>query len=385
MHPKFVGNPRFGVIPLAIGACALALSACGTTTTTHPGKSPAPSSSSGQLAAAATGNPSTAVTLNEAGSTLIYPYLQVLAPQVHAAYSNITLAPGPGGSGLGISEAVGNLVQMGGSDAYLSPAQAAANPSLLNIPIAISAQAVDYNVPGMPANLKITGNILAQMYEGKITKWNDPQLASINPGVTLPAVKVVPVRRVDSSGDTFIFTSLLTKTNSAWANGPAFGTTVTWPSVSNELTANGNPGMIQVCKANPGCVAYIGVSVENTALQQGLQEALLQNQAGNYLVPDLATITSAVNASSGSTPSNLRQSLIYSSGSNSYPIINFEYLMIQKTQPNPTTAEAIRTFLYWAISPTGGATGGNLSAVNFVALPTSVIPKVEAAINKITG
>jgi len=385
MHPKFVGNPRFGVIPLAIGACALALSACGTTAPTPPAKSPASSSSSGKTAAAATGNPSTAVTLNEAGSTLIYPYLQVLAPQVHAAYSNITLAPGPGGSGLGISEAGGNLVQMGGSDAYLSPAQATANPSLLNIPIAISAQAVDYNVPGMPANLKITGNILAQMYEGKITKWNDPQLASINPGVTLPAVKVVPVRRVDSSGDTFIFTSLLTKTNSAWANGPAFGTTVTWPSVSNELTANGNPGMIQVCKANPGCVAYIGVSVENTALQQGLQEALLQNQAGNYLVPDLATITSAVNASSGSTPSNLRQSLIYSSGSNSYPIINFEYLMIQKTQPNPTTAQAIRTFLYWAISPTGGATGGNLSAVNFVALPTSVIPKVEAAINKITG
>ncbi|MHB8313472.1 MAG: substrate-binding domain-containing protein, partial [Candidatus Dormibacteria bacterium] len=188
-----------------------------------------------------------------------------------------------------------------------------------------------------------------------------------------------------SSGDTFIFTGLLTKTNTAWANGPAFGTSVTWPAVSSELTANGNPGMIQVCKANPGCVAYIGVSVENTALQQGLQEALLQNRAGNYLVPDLATITSAVNASAGSTPSNLRQSLIYSSGANSYPIINFEYLMIQQTQASATTAQAIRTFLDWAISPTGGATGSNLSAVNFVALPASVVPKVEAAINKITG
>ena len=381
MHPKLLGNPRSGLIPLVIGACAVALSACGSTAATHPAKSSGTSSP----AAAATANPSTPVTLNEAGSTLIYPYLQVLAPQVHAAYSNITLAPGPGGSGLGISEATAKLVQMGGSDAYLSPAQAAANPSLLNIPIAISAQAVDYNVPGIPANLKITGNILAQMYEGKITAWNDPQLAAINPGITLPAVKVVPVRRVDSSGDTFIFTSLLTKTNTAWANGPAFGTTVTWPAVATELTANGNPGMIQVCKANPGCIAYIGVSVENTALQQGLHEALLQNQAGNYLVPDLATITSAVNASAGSTPSNLRQSLIYSLGADSYPIINFEYLMIQQTQPNPTAAQAIRTLLDWAISPTGGATGGNLSAVNFVALPTSVIPKVEAAINQITG
>ncbi len=379
MRPRLLGSNRLRLAPVAVGLCAVVLSACGAATT------PTNHKHSTKPAASATGNPSSPVTLNEAGSTLIYPYLQVLAPQFHTAYSNITLAPGPGGSGLGISEAISGLVQMGGSDAYLSDAQASANPNLLNIPIAISAQAVDYNVPGAPANLKISGNILAQIYEGKITEWNDPQIAAINPGITLPALKIVPVRRVDSSGDTFIFTSLLTKTNSAWSNGPAFGTSVTWPAVSSELTANGNPGMIQVCKANPGCIAYIGVSVENTALEDGLQEALLQNKAGNYLVPDLSTITSAVTASSGNTPSNLRQSLIYSSGSNSYPIINFEYLMINQTQSSTATAEAIRTFLDWAISPTGGATGGNLSAVNFVALPTSVIPKVEAAINKITG
>ena len=382
MRPLTFGRRRPGpLLPLTLGSLALLVSACGGSPAIHHARTAAQKTP----AAAATGNPSSPVTLNEAGSTLIYPYLQVLAPQFHVAFPNITLDPGPGGSGLGISEATARLVQMGGSDAYLSPAQAAANPSLLNIPIAISAQAIDYNVPGMPANLKITGNILAQMYEGKITEWNDPQLAAINPGVTLPAVKVIPVRRVDSSGDTFIFTSLLTKTNPAWANGPAYGTTVTWPSVPDELTANGNPGMIQVCKANPGCVAYIGVSVENTAIEDGLQEALLQNRAGNYVVPDLATITSAVNAAAGSTPSDLRQSLIYSPGAESYPIINFEYLMVQRQQPSSSAAEAIRTFLDWAISPTGGATGSNLAAVDFVALPQSVIPKVEAAINKISG
>jgi len=379
MRPRLLGSTRLRLAPVAVGLCAVILSACGAATTaTHPKHTTKP-------VAAATGNPSSAVTLNEAGSTLIYPYLQVIAPQFNSKYSHITVAPQPGGSGLGISEAISGLVQMGGSDAYLSPGQASANPNLLNIPIAISAQAVNYNVPGAPANLKISGNILAQMYGGKITEWNDPQIAAINPGVTLPALRVVPVRRLDGSGDTFIFTSLLTKTNTAWANGPAFGTSVTWPANSAELGANGNPGMIQVCKANPGCVAYIGVSVENTALEDGLQEALLQNKAGNYLVPDLATITSAVTASSGNTPANLRQSLIYSSGANSYPIINFEYLMINQTQPNAATAEAVRTFMDWAISPTGGATGGNLSAVNFVALPTIVIPKVEAAINKISG
>jgi phosphate transport system substrate-binding protein len=366
---------------MVVSVCAITVSACGGTATpsgSHKTGSKSPS-------AAATGNPSAAVTLNEAGSSLLYPYLEVLAPQLHSAYSNITLNPAAGGSGLGISEATAGLVQTGGSDAYLSPADLAATPGLVNIPIAVSAQAIDYNVAGAPANLKLTGNIVAEIYEGKITKWNDPQIAAVNPGVTLPAIKVIPVRRVDSSGDTFIFTSLLTQTNKAWANGPALGTTVTWPAVSDELTATGNPGMIQVCKSTPGCIAYIGVSVENTAISDGLKEALLQNKAGNYLVPDLSTITSAVNASAGSTPANLAQSLIYSSGSNSYPIVNFEYLVLKDSQSQSTVAEAIRTFLDWAISPTGGATGSNLAAVNFVALPASVVPKVEAAINKITG
>jgi phosphate transport system substrate-binding protein len=378
------GIPRFRtrlLVPVAVGVCAIAVSACGGTTTPASHKHKATSSPS----AAATGNPSSAVTLNEAGSSLLYPYLEVLAPQFHTAFSNVTLNPSPGGSGLGISEATAGLVQMGGSDAYLSPADIAATPGLVNIPIAVSSQAVDYNVAGAPANLKLTGDILAQMYEGKITEWNDPKIAAINPGVTLPAVKVIPVRRLDSSGDTFIFTSFLTKTNTAWASGPAFGTTVTWPAVSDELTATGNPGMIETCKSTPGCIAYIGVSVENTAISDGLKEALLQNKAGNYLVPDLSTDTSAVNASAASTPANLAQSLIYGSGSNSYPIVNFEYLVLKNTQASSSTAEAMRTFLDWAISPTGGATGGNLAAVNFVALPTTVVPKVEAAIDKITG
>ncbi len=327
------------------------------------------------------GNTTSAVTLNEAGSTLIYPYLQVLAPQFNHTYNNITLSPAGGGSGLGISEAAGKLLQMGGSDAYLSPAQALQYPSLLNIPIAISAQAIDYNFPNAPSYLHFSGNVLAQIYEGKITNWDAPQLAKLNPGITLPNLKIVPVRRLDSSGDTFIFTSLLTATNKAWANGPANGTTVTWPAVSDELTAEGNPGMIQVCQANPGCIAYIGVSVENTAIEGGLKEGMLQNRAGKYVLPVQANIEAAVAASAKHTPSDLRQSLIYSSGKNSYPIVNFEYLMIQKKQPNAQTAKAIRTFITWAVKK--GASSGNLSAVDFVALPKNVLPKVEAAINKI--
>jgi phosphate transport system substrate-binding protein len=309
----------------------------------------------------------------------------VLVPQLTSAYSNITLAPAAGGSGLGISDTIAKLVQLGGSDAYLSPEDATANPKVENIPIAVSAQAVDYNVPGAPSFLKLSGSVLAQIYQGKITNWDASRIAALNPGVTLPNLTIVPVRRLDSSGDTFLFTSFLSATNSAWANGPSEGTTVTWPAVADELTASGNPGMIQVCHATPGCVAYIGVSVENTAIEGGLQEALLKNKAGKFVKPIQSTILAAVAASTGSTPSNLAQSLIYSSGADSYPIINFEYLMVQKQQSSSAVAQAIRTFLSWAISPAGGATPDNLSAVDFVALPTSVVPKVKAAIAKITG
>lgn len=331
----------------------------------------------------ATGNPSKAVTLNEDGSSLLYPYLQVLAPQLHHKYSHITLNTAPGGSGKGISDAINGTVQMGGSDAYLSPGDRAKYPGLENVPIAISAQDVNYNVPGVQ-NMNLSGNVLAQIYEGKITNWDDGAIAALNPGVKLPNMSIVPVRRVDSSGDTFIFTSFLTDTNSDWANGPGFGTTVTWPPVSNEVTAHGNPGMVQTCKATPGCVAYIGISVEQSALAAGLGQAQLLNKDGNFVHANYATIHAAVAAGAGDVPANLAAPLIYEPGAQSYPIVNMEYLVVQAKQSSSQVAEAIRTFLSWAIVPNGGATPGNLAKVGFIPLPSILQPKVYAAIDKIS-
>lgn len=368
---------RKTLIPLALAASAL-LAACGGNTTSTG------SSSSSTRGGSSTGDPSSLVTLHESGSTLLYPYLQELVSPLNQAYSNIKLAPGPGGSGKGISDAIAGTTQIGGSDAYLSPKEVAANPGLANIPIAVSAQAVNYNVPGVTGHLKLSGNVLAQMYEGKITTWNNSQIASLNPGVNLPSTKIVPVRRVDSSGDTFIFTSLLTATNKAWSSGPNFGTTVTWPPVQGELTANGNPGMVQTCHATVGCIAYIGVSSEAPALAAGLGEAMLQDKNGDFILPTQTNIGNAVSNSTGNVPANLAASLIYSPGSDSYPIVNFEYIIVKDQQPDATTAKAIRTFLTWAVSSSGGAQSQYLSKEDFVALPSSVIPKVHAAIAKIS-
>jgi phosphate transport system substrate-binding protein len=381
------------LIPLAVMA-SLAVAACGSsksstsTTTTTPSSgstaSTATTASGGGATTVSTGNPSGPVTLTEAGSSLLYPFLQELVGPLKAKYPNITLAPAAGGSGKGISDAIAGGVLMGGSDAYLSSSQLAANPTLMNIPIVISSQAVNYNLPGI-SNLKLSGNVLAGMYQGKITKWNDPAITALNPGVTLPPTSVVPVRRVDSSGDTFLFTSFLTATNPTWANGPSMGTTVTWPAVAAEQTASGNPGMVQTCHATPGCVAYIGISAEKTALAAGLGQAELQNQAGAFVQPTAANVAAAVAAGSGKIPANLAAPLIYESGAQSYPIVNFEYLVVKSNQSSADTALAIRDFLTFAQDPAGGSATALLAKEQFQALPTAVMTATQPAMAKIQG
>lgn len=329
-----------------------------------------------------TANPTSAVSVTEAGSSLLYPYLQLLVSPLHGVYSNVTLSPAAGGSGKGISDAIAGTTTTGGSDAYLSSAQMSANPGLLNVPIAVSSQAVDYNLPGIK-NLRLTGDVLAKIYQGSIKMWNDQAIASLNPGVTLPAKAIVPVRRVDSSGDTFLFTSFLSATNQTWANGPSMGTTVSWPSVSSEETASGNPGMVQTCSATPGCVAYVGISAQSTATSAGLGEAMLQNKSGSYLLPTPTTVQAAVTAGASSIPDNLAESLIYEPGADSYPIVNFEYIVVKNKQPSADVAQGIRDFLAFSISPTGGGSSTYLDKEQFQPLPSTVVPKVESAIASI--
>jgi phosphate transport system substrate-binding protein len=380
--------PALLIVVLALAACG-SKSKSSTSSTTAPAgttgsATTAPATTSGSAQPPTTGNPASAVTLNEAGSSLLYPFLQELVSPLKAQFSNITLAPAAGGSGKGISDAIAGTVQMGGSDAYLSAAQIAANPTLMNIPVVVSAQAVNYNLTGIK-NLKLSGNVLAEMYEGKITKWNDPAITALNPGVTLPAQAVVPVRRVDSSGDTFLFTSFLTATNQTWNNGPNIGTTVTWPGVPGELTASGNPGMVQTCKATPGCVAYIGVSAESSAATAGLGEAMLQSKSGPFLQPSASTLEAAVSAGSSNIPANLAQPLIYESGAQAYPIVNFEYIVVKSQQSSADLATAIRTFLTWTMDTSGGSSASYLAKENFVALPSSVATLAQAAVAKISG
>ena len=371
MRTRLIGGAAI-VGALAAAACGGSSGSSGTPT---PAATPTP-------VAVQTGNPTAAVTLHQDGSSLMFPYLQTLVAPLTAAYSNITLSPAAGGSGKGITDTIAGAVDMGASDAYLSPGQMAQNPNLANIPVVVSAQDVFVNLSGI-SSLKLSGDVLAKMYLGKITKWNDPAIAALNSGVTLPATAVVPVRRVDSSGDTFLFTSFLSATNSDWSNGPSIGTSVTWPAAPGELTANGNPGMVTQCQATPGCVAYIGISAQSSAQAANLTLASLQNKSGQFVTANPTTMAAAVNAVASQIPTNLAQSLIYSDGAQSYPIVNYEYIIINTTQTDANKSLAIRTFLAWTIDPNGGSTTALLSKNNFIALPDSVANKVKVGIASI--
>src|ERR1700683_1128575 len=264
----------------------LAVVACGSTSSTPPTSSDA---SSGKAPVVVpTGNPTSAVTLSESGSSLLLPFLQELVAPLTAAYPNITLAPSGGGSGKGITDAIAGNSLMGGTDAYLSPAQFSANPSIANIPVAVSAQGIWFSLPGI-TSLKLSGDVLAKIYSGTITKWNDPAIAALNSGVNLPATTIIPLVRQGTAGDTFLSPSFLSATNSTWSSGPGFGTSVTWPKVSTEGSASSNPGMVAACHA--GCIAYIGVSASAAATSAGLVQAQVENKAGNFLQPTPSTIS----------------------------------------------------------------------------------------------
>ena len=312
-------------------------------------------------------------TVTETGSTLLYPLFNLWAGGYSQKYSSVTIQTAGTGSGTGISEAETGTINVGASDAYLSPSVASSNPNLRNIPLAISAQIVAYNIPGVLSHLKLSGKLLSQIYQGQITKWNDSAIASANPGVTLPSIPIVTLHRSDSSGDTFLFTTYLSKADaSGWSTKIGFNTTVPWPNAPGALGESGNAGMVTGCKATPGCVAYIGISYQTQALQAGLAYAQLQNAKGQYEVPTQAAISAEAAYFVKKTPANGTVSMIYGPADGGYPIINYEYAIVSTHQSSSSTAKNIRSVLEWAINPKNGSSSSYLSQVNFQPLPSKV-------------
>ncbi len=320
----------------------------------------------------------------ETGSSLLYPLFNLWIPTYTKTRPGVQITPQSTGSGTGISQAIDGTAQIGASDAYLSNALAKQHPGMLNIPLAISSQMVNYNLPGMnDQHLKLSGPALAAIYQGKVTSWDDPVLAKLNPEMKLPHNPIVAVHRTDGSGDTFIFTQYLAASTPDWQKTLSYGTTISWPPTQGGLGAEGNPGMVNALKNNPYSIAYIGISFRNAIEQAKLGEAALENKDGKFVLAAPQTVNAAAANFVSNTPADERISLIFAPGPDSYPIINYEYAIVNAQQADAATANELRDFLSWAISPTGGNQPHYLDQVEFVALPESVSKLSTAQIARI--
>lgn len=202
--------------------------------------------------------------------------------------------------------------------------------------------------------------------------------------MNLPHHTIVPVRRNDSSGDSFLFTQYLTDSApSVWTAG--YGTSPTWPAVSAEIGAVGNGGMVQALKSNPYSIAYVGISYMDQVSAAGLGYAELENKAGRYVLPTENNIVAAAQSMVPSTPASERVSLVFAPGQDAYPIINYEYAIVKNRQADKNTAAALKAFLEWAVSAQGGNQSQFLNAVHFIPLPASVRTLSDHQISEING
>ena len=338
------------------------------------------------------------VTISEAGSTLLGPLFQLWGPNYTALNPNVHVNVALTGSGNGISEAESGGVDIGATDAYLTPQNASAH-GLINVPLAISAQLVMYNLPGLNnVHLNMNGTVLAEIYAGVITKWNDPQIAAANPGVSLPSQTIVPLHRSDGSGDTFMFTSLCYLSWSGWPY--SFGTSVQW--LSSSPGYNGNGGMVTGLSGTQYGIAYIGISFLNSALATGkIGYAAVGDQAANlngtnpanYVLPTPQNISAdaslglqnlqppsvAISLILGGVPGAIVTTANHGTGGtlptaqypHPYPIVNLEYTLISTSPASPSHQFYVVQLLEWILSY--GNLPLYLNAVHFLPLTPAII------------
>jgi phosphate ABC transporter phosphate-binding protein len=324
------------------------------------------------------------VTLNGAGASFPFPLLEKMMTAYENVKSNVQVNYNPSGSGAGISALTDKLVDFAGSDAPLSASEAEKAPNTLHIPETIGSIAITYNIDGVSSGIKLTGKVVADIFQGKITKWNDPAITKLNPGVNLPAETINVVRRSDSSGTTFIFTGYLSASSSSWKNDLGQAKSVEWPT---GIGQSGNKGVAQTVSTTKNSIGYVELAY---ALETGMTYAAIQNPSGNYILPTLESTTAAAQArASAGLPAGHESwssvNLLNANDANAYPIVGFSYIMVYKELnviPGMTQerATAICEFLWYVVHD-----GQNLAGqVEYAALPSNVVAINSATLKSIT-
>jgi phosphate transport system substrate-binding protein len=301
-----------------------------------------------------------AYTLTGAGSTLIQPLEALWAKNYEERYHD-TITYAAVGSGAGIAQISARAVDFGASDAPLTPSQAASCNSCVQIPWALSATGIAFNLPGIRA-LKLTGPVLAKIYLGQITNWNDPAIAKLNKGIALPNMNITVVYRSDGSGDTYAFTDYLSRISSAWKS--RVGGASTAVSFPTGVGGKGNAGIAAVVGSTSGAIGYISASY---IIAHGLGAAALQNAAGVFAYPNLKNIINAA-SSVKSVPANNEMHIVNPPKKYrlAYPLSTFTYAIVPRTSPQKG---ALASWVYYAM--TAGQVYG--ATLDFAPIPKVVL------------
>jgi len=331
------------------------------------------------LAALALAAPAAAqVKLNGAGATFPFIIYQDWMIGYNKAHPEVQLNYQSIGSGGGIRQFSDGTVDFGASDAPMKDsAIAAINGNVLHIPTVLGGDVPTYNLPGVKTTLRFTPDVLADIFLGKITKWNDARIAAANPGVTLPNDDVVVVHRSDGSGTTFIWTDYLSKVSPEWEQKVGRGTSVNWPV---GLGGKGNEGVTATVQQTPGAIGYVELGY---AMANKLPAGIVRNKAGKFITPALESITAAAaGAMRTMAPStDFRVSITNPDGDTAYPIASFTWFLIHKQYSDAAKAEALVKFVWWA--ETEGQS--RAAPLGYAPLPQQLRPWIEARLKSITA
>jgi phosphate transport system substrate-binding protein len=309
-------------------------------------------------------------TVNGAGATFPNPMYQKWFSEYHKAHPDIQFNYQSIGSGGGIRQVLAQTVDFGASDGPMTDEQLSqAKTKILHIPTVMGAVVPAYNVPGVSGELKFTPEVLAGIFLGKITTWNDPAIAKANPGVSLPNQSIIVVHRSDGSGTTYIFTDYLSKVSSEWQNGPGKGTSVKWPV---GLGGKGNEGVAGMIRQMQGGIGYIELIY---AVQNKIDYGSVKNAGGAFVKASLESVTAAA-ASVKSMPADFRVSITNAPGKDAYPISSFTWLLIPEKSKEAAKGKILADFLAWMVDD-----GQKMTAeLTYAPLPGSVAEKVKGTI-----
>jgi phosphate transport system substrate-binding protein len=314
------------------------------------------------------------VLINGAGATFPYPIYSKWFSEYNKLHPTVQINYQSIGSGGGIRQITNQTVFFGATDGPMTNDQQLAAPSkILHFPTVLGAVVPVYNIPGVTAELKFTGPVLVDIFLGKVTKWNDPQIAKLNPGVSLPVADITVVHRSDGSGTTYIWVDYLAKVSEEWKTKVGVATAVNWPS---GVGGKGNEGVAGLVQQTPGSIGYVELIY---ALQNKISYGSVQNMAGEFVRASVPSVTAAAAAAAGKMPADFRVSITNAEGKGVYPISSFTWLLLYESPKDKAQSKTMVDFVKWALTD-----GQKFCAeLGYAPLPEPVVKLEMAALAKI--